>query len=84
MWPFGSEESDFPDRYGMTDIDLSPDVRHVDVAILWGLGQKNRAHEVARELTGRNIVHVESVRGIETEQNLRRIRDKFKEGRNDD
>lgn len=51
-WNTNSEDdgSDFPNQYGMTDVDIGPDARHVDVAILWGVGMERQAHALAKEL----------------------------------
>lgn len=34
---------------------LGPDARHVDVAILYGLGMENRAHALAKQLRPKQV-----------------------------
>ena len=82
MWPFSNDDnndSDFPDRYGMTDVDLAPDARHVDVAILYGLGQEERAQHLACQLRpAKHYVGLPDGDGVD-DMTLRRVRDEFKE-----
>lgn len=85
MWPFSDDESGdngFPNRYGMTDVDLSPDARHVDVAILWGVGMERQAHALARELrpSPRRVIGFDDEVDNET---LRRVREESKENTDD-
>lgn len=65
LWPFGDNDDDLGVPYPDSDADdigrvitadsvqyqpFGPDARPVDVAILYGLGQKDRAQQIARKL----------------------------------
>ena len=57
-WPFGTDDggSSEPPHTPSHNIKIGPDARHIDVAILWGLGMKNRAQHLARELRPKRVV----------------------------
>ena len=81
MWPFSSEDNE-PERGfdGLyhTDVQIEPDARHVDVAILWGLGMKNRAHHLAKELRPQKYVVGFTDENI-SDMELKRVRDVFQD-----
>ena len=81
MWPFSGEDNEpergFDGPY-LTDVQIEPDARHVDVAILWGLGMKDRAHHLAKELRPQKYVVGFTDENI-SDMELKRVRDVFQD-----